>query len=150
MPRRSFHPYRDWQARRALHAARRAADEELLVTRLPSPRLAWRTNELVSDEHRTDVARSLTATVHAADERFLPSASPLDRGAVRESRAQMLELASRIADLERPVMPRGILLVERLLAGVESPLYARVPTARVRDEIARTLAALDRETPRGV
>ena len=43
-------------------------------------------------------------------------------------------------------MPRGVLLVERLLSGAESPLYARVEQARVRDEIARTLAALDRET----
>jgi two-component system sensor histidine kinase KdpD len=141
-------PYREWQARRALRAARRAADEELIVTRLPSPRLAWRIAELVSDDNRTTLARSLTDTVHAADERFLPSASPLDRGAVRESRAQLLELTARIADLDRPVMPRGVLLVERLLGATDSPLYARVPTARVRDEIARTLAALDRETLR--
>ncbi len=139
-------PYRDWQARRALQAARRDADAELIVTRLPSPRFAWRTRELVSDEHRLDLGRSLTATVHSADERFLPSASPLDRGAVRASSSQLLELGSRLLDLERPVMPRGVLLVERLLSGKDSLLYARVDVARVRAEIARTLAALDRET----
>jgi hypothetical protein len=139
-------PYREWQARRALRAARQAADAELIVTRLPSPRFAWRTRELVSDEHRLDLGRSLTATVHSADERFLPSASPLDRGAVRACSSQLLELASRLLDLERPVMPRGVLLVERLLSGRESPLYARVEHARVREEIARTLLALERET----
>jgi hypothetical protein len=139
-------PYRDWQARRALQAARRDADAELIVTRLPSPRFAWRTRELVSDEHRLDLGRSLTGTVHSADERFLPSASPLDRGAVRACGSQLLELGSRLLDLERPVMPRGVLLTERLLSGKDSPLYARVDVARVRAEIARTLAALDRET----
>jgi hypothetical protein len=138
-------PYREWQAGRALGAARSAADEELIVTRLPSPRFAWRTRELVSPEHRVELGRSLTATVYSADERFLPSASPVDRGAVRASSSQLLELASLLLDLERPVMPRGVLLVERLLSGRESPLYARVEQARVRAEIARTLAALDRE-----
>jgi hypothetical protein len=139
-------PYKEWQARRALRAARRAADEELIVTRLPSPRFAWRTRELVSDEQRVVLGRSLTAMVHAADERFMPSASPVDRGAVRASSSQLLVLASRLLDLERPVMPRGVLLVERLLSGSESPLYARVEQVRGREEIARTLAALDRET----
>ena len=116
------------------------------MTRLPSPRFAWRTRELVSDEHRLDLGRSLTATIHGADERFLPSASPVDRGAVRASSSQLLGLASRLLDLDRPVMPRGVLLVERLLSGTDSPLYARVEQTRVREEIARTLSALERET----
>jgi len=38
-------PLRSWQARRALRSARRNADEQLLESRLPSPRLAWRTAE---------------------------------------------------------------------------------------------------------
>ena len=116
------------------------------MTRLPSPRFAWRTRELVSDEHRLDLGRSLTATVHSADERFLPSASPLDRGAVRASSSQLLELASRLLDLERPVMPRGVLLVERLLSGRESPLYARVEQARGARGDRADAAALERET----
>ena len=79
--------------------------------------------------------------MHSADERFLPSASPVDRGAVRASSSQLLELASRLLDLERPVMPRGVLLVERLLSRT-----AEEPALRAREEIARTLGALDRET----
>jgi hypothetical protein len=138
-------PLHEWSARRALRAARKAADAELILTRLPSPRLAWRTAELVSDEHRVELARSVTATVHTADERFLPSASPLDRGVVRECRPQLLELASRLCDTNLPVMPRGILLVERLLSAAQSPLYARVPSARVHEELTRTRLALERE-----
>ena len=36
-------------------------------------------------------------------------------------------------------MPRGVLLVERLLSGGESPLYARVDRRACASEIARTL-----------
>ena len=115
------------------------------MARLPSPRLAWRSRELVADEHRTQLARSVADTVQAADERFLPGASPLDCGAVRETRSQLLELASRLFDLDRPVMPRGILLTERLLTGPRSPLYARTSNGALRDEVVRTLRALERE-----
>ena len=52
-------PVRRLRARRELVAARRAADAELVATALPSPRFAWRTNELCSDEHRRALAESL-------------------------------------------------------------------------------------------
>ena len=109
-------PLRSWETRRALRAARERADAELAASRLPSPRLAWRTAELVADEHRVELARRLTDIVHAADERLLPGASPVDRGAVREAAPQLLEVAARVCDIDRPVTPRGVvLLVERLL-----------------------------------
>jgi len=60
-------PVRGWEARRALRAARRRADAELLTTRLPSPRLAWRTEELVAEDSRLELGRSLTDVVHSAD-----------------------------------------------------------------------------------
>jgi hypothetical protein len=137
-------PWQGWEARRALRAARRAADDELLVTRLPPPRLAWRRDELVAGEHRLQLGRSLTDVVHRSDERFLPNASPVDRGAVRECRSQLLELASRLCDLERAVMPRGVLLVERLLADTSGPLYARTGTRLLALELTRTRQALER------
>ena len=138
-------PLHSWEARRALRSARRTADEELLVTRLPPPRLAWRRDELVADRHRLQLGRSLTDVVHASDERFLPSASPIDRGAVRECRSPLLDLASRLCDLDRPVMPRGVLLVERLLADTGGPLYARTGTRLLALELTRTRRALERE-----
>lgn len=138
-------PLHGWEARRALRAARRAADDELLVTRLPPPRLAWRRDELVADGHRLQLGRSVADVVHASDERFLPSASPIDRGAVRECRSQLLELASRLCDLDRSVMPRGVLLVERLLGDAKGPLYGRAGATLLARELARTRRALERE-----
>ena len=59
------------------------------------------------DLRQPQLARHLTDIVHAADERLLPGASPVDRGAVRECRAQLLELAARVFDTQRPVAARG-------------------------------------------
>jgi hypothetical protein len=143
MTARLLAPVHAWGARRALRAARRSADEQLLGTRLPSPRLAWRVAELTSDEHRVEVGRSLTEVVRAADERLLPSASPLDRASIREARAQLLDLAARLFDQERGVAPRGVLLVERLLCDGDGPLYGRSSARRLRLELARLAAALD-------
>ena len=123
MHARLLAPVRGWEARRALRAARASADRELIATRLPSPRLAWRTTELVSDEHRIELARDLTDLLHAADGRLLPGSAPIDRLAVRGARAQLLLLAGRLSDLDRPVTPRGILFVERLFDG--GPVYGR-------------------------
>jgi hypothetical protein len=131
---------RGLQERRALRAERRRADQELLAMRLPSPRLAWRTAELVSPDHRVALGRSVAEVVHAADERLLPTASPLDRGAVRACRSELLELASRLFDLERPVRPRGVLYVERLLD--RGPLYQPTSGVRLHTEIERCLGEL--------
>jgi hypothetical protein len=137
---RLLSPVRSWEARRALRAERRRADEELMASRLASPRLAWRVAELVADLHRTDVGRSLTAVAHAADERLLPAASPVDRGVVRECRAELLELASRFYDLDTPIRARGVLLAERLLR--DGALYAPTSTERLRHELERCLNEL--------
>lgn len=132
MSSRLLAPVRGWESRRARRAERRRADAELLASRLPSPRLAWRTAELVADEHRLELGRSLTDAVHASDERRLPGAAPLDRVAVRGCRAQLLELAARLCDLDEHVAPRGILLVQRLLEDDGSPLYGHADPMRLR------------------
>jgi hypothetical protein len=141
----SFEPglIREWKARRALAAERRRADAELLATPLPSPRLAWRTEELIGEDRRIELGRSLTDVVHAADERLLPGASPLNRGTVRERRAELLALAARLCDLSRPVAPRGVLLVDRLLSDGSSPLFSRVADHPLHVEAGQALAALD-------
>ena len=143
MSSRLLLPVRTWEARRALRDARRRADAELVNTLLPPPRLAWRASELVSNENRLDLARSLTDVVHASDERLLPAASPLARTAVRACRAPLLALAARLCDLASPVRPRGVLLVERLLAGGGSPLYGAPDPDRLRAAARRAHAALD-------
>lgn len=136
-------PVRGWGARRALKAARRRADEEILATQLPSPRLAWRVEELVSAENRVDLGRSVTDVVHAADESRLPNASPVDRTAVRACRAELLDLASALHDLRTTVAPRGILHVERLLVDSAGPLYGHKDPARLRRAVREIRRELD-------
>jgi hypothetical protein len=119
---------------RALHERRRRrkerkeADEEILRSDWISPLLAWRVNEIVTREHRLDIARSLRKTVQGSDGKYLPGASPVDRSAVRGQSDELLEIAARL-ESNRPVGPRGVLLVERLLKSAASPLYAGTPTA---------------------
>ena len=141
---RPLQPFRELQKRRALQAERRAADAELIASVLPSPRLAWRVRELTCAEHRLSVSRDVTNVVHDADGTRLPGASPLNRAAVRSARPQLLALASRLADLESAVLPRGVLLAERLVADSKSPLYDRARAGGARRDAERALAALDR------
>jgi hypothetical protein len=136
-------PVRSWEARRALRGARRRADEELAVTRLPPPRLAWRAAELVADDNRIDLARSLTDVVHAADERLLPAASPIARAAVRACRPQLLAIASRLFEVSKPVSARGVLLVERLLTDGSGPLYGSGDEKRLLEAATNIVVVLD-------
>jgi hypothetical protein len=141
---RPLEPFRELQRRRALQAERRAADEELVASVLPSPRLAWRVRELVAPQHRLGVSRGLTDVVHEADGSRLPGASPLNRVAVRSARSQLLALASRLADLETSVLPRGVLLADRLVTDSRSPLYDRDRADSARRDAERALTALER------
>jgi hypothetical protein len=139
-------PLRGLHARRVARTARDRADAELLASRLPSPRLAWRVGELTSEQNRTRLGRALTNVVHGADESLLPNATPLNRAAVRRNRAALLSLASRMCDLDTPVMPRGLLLVDRLLTDGSGPLYGRGDARNLLREIDRARGALDRDT----
>jgi hypothetical protein len=136
-------PIRRIQARRELAQARRAADEQLLATALPPPRLAWRTNELVDADHRRDLAASLVEVVHGSGTRYLPGASPLNRAAARAETDRLLRLAARLAETERPVRPRGVLLVEQLLVDARSPLYSRERARRLRAALDEAFAELE-------
>jgi hypothetical protein len=136
-------PVRRFRARRELLAARRAADAELITARLPSPRLAWRTNELCSEEHRRELAESLVEVVRASESRYLPTASPINRPAAREETTTLLRLAAALTDTEQGVAPRGVLLVERLLFGTGSPLYDQAPRNRLHATLAEALQALE-------
>ena len=142
MSSRLLAPVRSWESRRALRLARRRADAELVAARLPSPRLAWRTIELVADTNRHELARALIDIVHASDERLLPTATPLHRGAVRGCRAELLDLAARLYDSD-PVTARGVLLVERLVHDGSSALYGTTDAGRLAREAGVARRALD-------
>jgi len=138
---RPLAPLKAWEARRTLRAERARADGELADARLPSPRHAWRIEELVADDHRLQLARQLTDVVHASDERLLPNARPINRGAVRETRAELLDIAARLFDTRRPVAARGVVLLERLLDG--GTLYGNGRTVQLRAEAANIREALE-------
>ena len=130
-------PLRTWEARRALRAARRARRRGArgLAAAVPASRLADRRARSPTTTARAWHAGS-TDMVHAADERLLPGASPVDRVAVRQTRPQLLDVAARVCDVERPVTLRGVVLLERLLDG-RRPLFGH----------GRALAAARRSLP---
>jgi hypothetical protein len=131
-----------WREHRSLQSARRDADEQLLDSRLISPRLAWRVAELTSLAHRVDLGRALTEVVHAADERLLPGARPLDRAAIRKNRSQLLDLASTLFDRDRAVAARGVVMIEHLLDDSRGPLYGHSEPRRLRVELLHVREAL--------
>jgi hypothetical protein len=139
-------PIRRVRDRRALAAARRAADDELVRTRLPSPRLAWRTRELLDEQRRRELAAAIVELLHGSDARFLPSASPLNRAAARAETDLLLRLAATLADCSRPLRPRGIVLVDRLLGDASSPLYSRERASRLHAALNEALEALEDAT----
>jgi hypothetical protein len=126
------------RARRELRARRAAADLDLARRDRPPLRLSWRVEELVSTKNRLDLAHSLRSLVRDARPTYLPSASPFNRLAVRAESVELLALAARLADLERPVGARGVVLLDRLLTDGSGPLYDRARE----DEFRPTLDAI--------
>jgi hypothetical protein len=131
------------RARRALRAARWAADTELALRKLPPLRLSWRIEELVATKNRLDLAHSLRTLVRDASPRYVLSASPVNRVAVRAESATLLAAADRLASLERPVAARGVVLLDRLLVDPSGPLYDRERVDELPVHLDMALAALE-------
>ncbi len=131
------------RARRGLRAARRAADAELATRQSPPLRLAWRAQELVSTKSRLDLAHALRTLVRDASPRYLPSASPLNRVAVRAESQTLVALADRLAELDRPVAARGIVLLHRLLTDPSGPLYDTERAEGLASHLARARRSLE-------
>jgi hypothetical protein len=140
---RLWHALGRLKERRALRAARRAADAELLRREHPPLRLAWRVEELVAPKNRLDLARSIRSLVRDAGPRYLPTASPVNRVAVRAESEALLAVAARLADLRRAVAPRGIVFVDRLLVDGSGPLYDRERVDELPVRLDMALAALE-------
>jgi len=128
---------RGLRVRHELSGVRRAVDR--LILRDPrggevSDLVQWRARELLDPAERHRLARGLERTVARLDPTRLPSASPLRRGALRRHEDLLRAIAARL-DGEEPVTARGVLLVQGLVDGAESPFY-RVGSD---DALARTL-----------
>lgn len=126
------------QAATSLRVARRVADHRILRGHgIP----IWRESELVSARARARRRRELERILVAASAGRMPSASPLNRAAVRGSASLLCRLADRLAD-DSPVSARGMLFVDQLLGDPSSPLYGEHPGLLPR-AIARVIGALD-------
>jgi len=101
----------------------------------------WREEELVSQRARLTRQRELRRIARAASAGRLPSASPLNRTAVRGSAALFAALADRLGD-ERPVSPYGMLHLDQLLRDPASALYSEHDELLPR-ALTRVLGALD-------
>ena len=148
---RELHPLAAWvwqglatlKSRRALRAARSTADSELLRREHPPLRLAWRVEELVTPKNRLELAHSLRSIVRDSRAKYLPSASPVNRAAVRGQSESLLALAERLGDVRRAVAARGVILVDHLLVDGSGPLYDRERVDELPSYLQRALAALE-------
>jgi hypothetical protein len=86
---------------------------------------AWRVDELTSRRERKRLGRSVRSIVPELSAGRLPGASPLNRVALRPYRSELIALADRLDDLDRPVSAAGVLAVRHLLTEPGSALYAR-------------------------
>jgi hypothetical protein len=132
------------EARRRI-ARRRDADRLLAAIetdRIPE-KLHWRAAELTCTRQRRALARALRNLLRALELPPTMFPVPVNRVALRRNRRAVEALAARLAAVELPVHPRGILLVRQLLGGSPySPFYdveaegeLRAALVRVRTEI---------------
>jgi hypothetical protein len=105
-------------------------------------RYGWRIDELTSRRERTLLGRSVGRIVPELAAGRRPGPSPLNRPALRPFRPELLALADRLHDLERPVSAAGILGVHRLLTEPGSVLYSRPLFDAQRRDIGAELGAI--------
>jgi hypothetical protein len=102
----------------------------------------WRADELTSRGERSLLARSLRRIVRElGSPPGFRSTVPLNRKALRPHAAELVALAERLDDLERPVAPAGILEVQHLLTSPGSPLHLYGREA----DVSETLTAIHRK-----
>jgi hypothetical protein len=112
--------------------------------RLRSNRIvAERIRELTSRRERLMLAGSLRSLARSLERSIVLTASPVNRPAARPQRAALLALADRLSALDRPLDPRGVLLVERLLRDPNGPLYDRARAEDLRSTLETAHRALE-------
>jgi hypothetical protein len=132
-------------ARLELHERRRLADSEIRRegAKLHPGLVAWRSTELTSERQRLALAGMFRRTVRDLSPSRMPGASPLNRIAARPHAHLLLQLADRLAELDRPVTARGTLLAHDLLTSPDSPLYAPGRPTLLRESLLACVDALD-------
>ena len=137
---------RSWPAWRERVQRRRSADRLLLggaESHTGGDFVERRASELVSARNRKTLARSLRSIVREVEGRVLPGPVPLNRHGILSELDSVRELETRLADLSRPVAPRGVLLVERLLTEPGSPIYSKEHGHELHSLLAEARVALE-------
>jgi hypothetical protein len=121
-----------------------ALDRELAAGASPdsSVALALHAEHLHADGQRRVLARSLRRVGAAPGTRAARRLVPLDREAVRRAHTELEALAARLAS-SAPLDVRGVARVRNLLSDGAGPLYQESDPARLRRELAATLASMD-------
>jgi hypothetical protein len=152
-------PHQPLALRIAVLLHRGELDRELAEGRRPDgdPALALRARQLGSAAVQRRLACALVRIVDVAGCRpRRDAAAPLDRDAVVESRALLLQLAERLVAPEPP-NPRGVAMVSHLITDGAGPLYTdgtspfrREPSPRTLwEECRAAVVAMDRLRPSG-
>jgi hypothetical protein len=92
---------------------------------------------------RLMLGSSVREIVDALSPRRLPGASPLNRVALRPYCAELIAIADRLDNLERPVSGAGVLAVRRMLTEPDGVLYARPFVGDIGRELAAVVRRLE-------
>ncbi len=113
-----------FRARRVLERRADALLRTGVAVHPHSALLVWRAGKLTSDRNRKLVVHGLEGVIREVEGRLLPGPIPLNRSALRPHLPLLRKLAGRVGELEFPIAPRGMVLVDELLTdGYSSPLY---------------------------
>lgn len=92
---------------------------------------------------RLVLAKGLERVVAEAERPYVPSAAvPIDRRAVREARAALLELAASVRS-ETDAPPSAFDAVRRLLVDVDGPMFHPMHPSQLRSAAERARDALE-------
>jgi hypothetical protein len=131
---------RRWNERRRRRAV---ADTWLRGGGLPS-QFQCRADELTSRGERRLLASSLFGVVRElGSPPGFRSTAPLNRRALRPHANELVALAERLDDLERPVAPAGILEVQTLLTNPGIPLHLYAPESDLPGTLTAILLKLE-------
>lgn len=132
------------RARLRAWAAQERLDRWLLDGEPPNGgMLAVRAWQLTSPRARARIARTLGAALSEAEQPVRRGAAvPVCRTEVEVARDELVRAIARLRD-PRPVRPRGIVMLRRLLADGDGPLYAPCANDELWRRVRRASIALD-------
>ena len=135
--------------RRRRAAARQRQFADAVLAHLPGQAvpegLRWRAAELGSADHRRFVARQLHQLARTGERRTLLTSVPVYLETLRPNVQELDEVAEVVAQVDRPLGPRALVLLEEMLGnGDTSPLYRPASAEELGEALQRIHAELER------